>query len=93
MASQPGGIETVRPFSRAPAGARSAFLRAHPGARRDAVIESQRSNPLHVSCAAPSALKSIFIPNPGLTAGPMHCRLFEASLAVIGSLLLRSNGK
>jgi hypothetical protein len=45
----------------------------------------------HVSCAAPSALESIVIFDPGLTAGPIPCRLFEAGLEVIGSLLLRPN--
>ena len=29
-------------------------------------------------CAAPSVLAINAVANPGLTAGPIHCRLFEA---------------
>ena len=47
----------------------------------------------HASRAAPSALESIVILDPGLTAGPTHCRLFEAGLEVMGSLVLQPNGK
>jgi len=48
---------------------------------------------LHDFCSAPSALESIVILDPGLTAGPTHCRLFEAGLEVMGSLVLQPNGK
>jgi hypothetical protein len=47
----------------------------------------------HPSCAAPSVLECIVTLDPGLTAGPIHCRLFEAGLEVISSLVLRSNGQ
>jgi len=59
---------------------------AHPGVRSEAVKRSRRLSLPHVSCAAPSALESIVIPNPGLTAGPTHCRLFEAGLEIIDNL-------
>jgi hypothetical protein len=41
----------------------------------------------------PSVLEDIVILNPGLTAGPTYCRLFEAGLEVNGSLVLRSGGQ
>jgi hypothetical protein len=31
--------------------------------------------------------------DPGLTAGPTHCRLFEAGLEVIANLVLKPNGQ
>jgi hypothetical protein len=64
-----------------------------PAVRFEAVEKSRRLSLPHVSCAAPSALECIVILNPGLTAGPTHCRLFEAGLEVIGSLVLRPNGQ
>jgi len=57
------------------------------------VKKSRRLSLPHVSCAAPSVLESIVILDPGLTAGPTHCRLFEAGLEVIGSLVLQPDGK
>ena len=68
-------------------------MRLDPGARCEAVKKSRRLRRPHVSCAAPSALESIVIPNPGLTAGPTHCRLFEAGQGIIGSLVLGSSGQ
>jgi hypothetical protein len=47
----------------------------------------------HASRAAPSELECIVTLNSGLTAGPTHCRLFEAGPEVVGSLVHRSNRK
>jgi len=37
--------------------------------------------------------KDLAVLHPGLTAGPTHCRLFEAGLEMIGCLVLRSVGQ
>ena len=50
-------------------------------AREGVVVREKKSRsegPARIPCAAPSALIPVGLTNPGLTAGAIDCRLFEA---------------